>query len=80
MEFFYHYDSATHKVKVTTTNNGITEEHYVDSLIVSVPTRTKLQPESPKCAVHGVCLQGILSEETTSDKKEISVLYLTNIP
>lgn len=55
IEFYYHYDSATHKGKLVTIAQGTTLEHLVDRIVCDVSTETERKEVSPKFVVKGEC-------------------------
>lgn len=75
-DFFYHYDSATHKGKlVTITHSGEVLEELVDKIICAVHTVTERQEVSPKFVVKGKCNSIVLTR--SEDGKELTA-YISN--
>lgn len=67
-EFYYHYDSGTHKGKIVAAAEDGTTENLVDKIICAVHTTTERQDVSPKFVVRGRCSSIILtlSEDGTT--------------
>lgn len=51
IEFYFHYDSATHKGKLVYHN----KEYLVDRIVCDVSTETERKEVSPKFVVKGLC-------------------------
>lgn len=59
-DFYYHYDSGTHKGKLVVAGIDGLEDTLVDKIICAVSTTTERQDVSPKFVVKGVCSSIVL--------------------
>lgn len=63
MEFYFHYDSHTHKGKlVTISHDKITSEYLVDRIVCDVSTETERKEVSPKFVVKGQCTSIVITD------------------
>lgn len=62
IEFYFHYDSATHKGKLVTIKDKVTEEVLVDRIVCDVSIQTERKEVSPKFVCKGLCDTIIITE------------------
>lgn len=72
IEFYFHYDSGTHKGKLVEVRNGKVYEELVDKIVCVVSTMTERKEVSPKFVVKGNCNSIIISEDNGQTTAYIS--------